>query len=91
MTWTCRDCHATIRGLKPEHCAECHETFTGTRSGDMHRTGRHGVTGGPDRRRCLTTAKMAAKGMTRNRNGYWTTGNEFRNAAESFRGENSSA
>lgn len=48
MTWTCRTCHATIRGRKSEHCACCHETFTGTRPGDMHRVGKHGVTYGPE-------------------------------------------
>lgn len=71
MTWTCRTCHATIRGRKSEHCACCHETFTGTRPG------KHGVTDGPARRRCLTPAEMLNKGMTRDARGYWTTGERW--------------
>ena len=87
MTWTCRTCNAILNGLKAEHCAACHETFTGTRPGDMHRVGRHGVTEGPDRRRCLTPDEMRAKGMTQDKRGYWTTGDTFGDAAESFRRE----
>lgn len=77
MTWTCRTCHATITGRRLEHCARCHETFTGTQPGDMHRVGRHGVTDGPDRRRCLAPDEMLNKGMTRNHLGYWTTGKRW--------------
>ena len=77
MAWTCRTCYATIRGLKPEHCAYCHETFTGTTAGDMHRVGKHGVTAGPDRRRCLTLEEMLGKGMTTDARGYWTTGKRW--------------
>lgn len=84
MNWTCRDCEKIIIGHKPEHCPVCHETFTGTKPGDMHRVGRHGVASGPDRRRCLTPAELESKGMTTNRNGYWTTGNKFVDARESF-------
>lgn len=43
MNWVCRDCKKTIVGYKPEHCPGCHETFGGTRAGDLHRAGRHGV------------------------------------------------
>ncbi|AKO60228.2 hypothetical protein MRAK_42 [Propionibacterium phage MrAK] len=43
----------------------------------MHRTGDHGVKEGPDRRRCLTVDEMEAKGMTRNRHGYWTQGKDI--------------
>lgn len=74
MTWTCHHCHATLSGTKTQHCTVCHETFTGTTAGDMHRTGRYGTTTGPDRRRCLTIEEMLAKDMERNRKGYWTTG-----------------
>ncbi len=38
MQWTCHKCDSTIIGYRPEHCTVCHETFTSTRSGDMHRT-----------------------------------------------------
>nr|DAR86465.1 MAG TPA: alpha-aminoadipate carrier protein [Caudoviricetes sp.] len=74
MTWACRTCKKNITLSNYEHCPECHETFGGTRAGDMHRTGRHGVTEGPDRRRCLTPAEMKAKGMTQARAGVWGTG-----------------
>ncbi|QPB11840.1 hypothetical protein [Cutibacterium phage PAVL34] len=43
----------------------------------MHRTGDHGVKEGPSRRRCLTVDEMEAKGMKRNRLGYWTTGRDL--------------
>lgn len=74
MGWTCRICGDRITGRKLEHCPVCHKTFTGTTAGDMHRVGRHGVTDGPGRRRCLTPAEMLGKGMTRNSKGRWTTG-----------------
>lgn len=84
MTWTRRTCGKTITNRKAEHCPECHETFTRTKAGDKPRTGRHGVAEGPDRRRCMTTAELSAKGMTQNSKGYWTTGETFENASESF-------
>lgn len=74
MQWTCHKCDSTIIGYRPEHCTVCHETFNGTHVGDMHRVGDHGVKTGPNRRRCLTVDEMEAKGMKRNRLGYWTTG-----------------
>ena len=82
MTWTCRDCKKNITRSNYEHCPECHETFGGTTAGDMHRTGRHRVTEGPDRRRCLTPAEMSARGMPQ-REGVWGTG---RSTPESWRG-----
>ena len=82
MTWTCRDCKKNITRSNYEHCPERHETFGGTTAGDMHRTGRHGVTEGPDRRRCLTPAEMSARGMPQ-REGVWGTG---RSTPESLRG-----
>jgi gp42 len=74
MGWICRICGDRIVGLKLEHCPLCHETFTCTAAGDMHRVGRHGVTAGPSRRRCLTPEEMLDKGMTRNTRGRWATG-----------------
>lgn len=59
--------------MRIEHCAGCHETFTGTSAGDKHRVGDHSVSFGPDRRRCLTVAEMLAKGMARNKRGHWMT------------------
>lgn len=73
MGWICRICGDRIVGMKLEHCPVCHETFTCTAAGDMHRVGRHGVTAGPDRRRCLTPEEMLDKGMTRNTHGRWAT------------------
>lgn len=54
---TC-DCGAAWSGTKIEHCTVCHKSFSSTAPGDMHRTGEHGVTEGPNRRRCRTTEEM---------------------------------
>lgn len=66
-------CDAPPPKGKQEHCPVrgCHQTFTGATAGDMHRTGKHHVSLGPDRRRCLTEAEMLAKGMARNGRGIW--------------------
>lgn len=71
---TCNKCAANWTGLRIEHCPSCHQTFTGSTAGDMHRTGDHAVFEGPDRRRCLTAHEMHEKGMARNERGIWTTG-----------------
>lgn len=65
---TCPRCPATWTGYRAQHCPECHETFTGTASGDMHRVGPY------ERRRCLGAEDMREKGMTQNSKGQWTTG-----------------
>jgi hypothetical protein len=54
-------CDAKWTGTVLEHCVGCHLTFGGTRAGDAHRVGRHGVTTGKYRRRCLTMDQMRAK------------------------------
>lgn len=77
MGWICRSCGDRIVGAKLEHCSCCHETFTCTTAGDMHRVGRHGVTDGSDRRRCLSSEEMLGKGMTRNSHGRWTAGGRW--------------
>lgn len=64
----CPDCPATWMGRKLEHCASCHETFTSTVAGDRHRVGLHGVSEGPERRRC---ADPAERGLVRNARGHW--------------------
>lgn len=69
----CR-CGATWTGLRIEHCTECHETFTGTSSGDKHRVGDHAIFTGPTRRRCLSADEMRDKGMAQNKRGQWTNG-----------------
>jgi hypothetical protein len=73
----CKRCDTTWTGLRIEHCPACHQTFTGSTSGDMHRTGDHGVFEGPERRRCLTPDEMREKGMAQNARGHWTTGRAF--------------
>lgn len=75
---TCHKCDATWTGLRIEHCPSCHATFTGSTSGDMHRTGDHAINEGPDRRRCLTADEMTEKGMTQNGRGQWTSGKSDR-------------
>ena len=79
MNWTCRDCGATIGGYRAEHCAVCHETFTGTAAGDMHRIG--GTAKHPEPRRCLTEAEMLDRGMARNKRGAWKSTDEPYNPA----------
>lgn len=81
--WTCRHCHKPIHGQRSEHCPVCHETFTGTTAGDMHRRGDHGITTGPNRRRCLTTDEMLDRGMTQDSHGRWTTGRAYTGPSES--------
>lgn len=73
MTTTCF-CGAAWSGYRIEHCTECHETFTGTTSGDKHRTGDHAIMWGPERRRCLTPDEMRKRGMEQNARGQWTNG-----------------
>lgn len=68
---SCRDCGTTWTGHKPEHCTQCHRTFTGTSAGDKHRTGDHQVKTGPVRRRCLTDDEMAGSGLALNAKGLW--------------------
>jgi hypothetical protein len=73
-------CGARWGGQRTEHCCTpgCHQTFSSTSAGDMHRTGDHAVTSGPTRRRCLTVGEMLEKGMncTHNPHGVliWTRG-----------------
>jgi len=73
----CR-CGASWTGMRLEHCTVCHQTFTGTEAGDMHRTGDHALDAGPARRRCLTIAEMLDRGMVLNGAGYWMRGRPAR-------------
>lgn len=70
-THTCSGCKKSWTGLSPQHCSGCHETFSGTGTGDAHRVGRHGVKTGSDRRRCLSIEEMEAKGLVLNERGIW--------------------
>lgn len=89
MTWTCRDCGEIIGGYRTEHCAVCHETFTGTAAGDMHRIG--GTAKHPEPRRCLTEAEMLDRGMARNKRGVWKSTDEPYNPAGHSDAEDSAA
>ncbi len=54
-------CGKRWKTLRAEHCTVCHETFSGSKTGDAHRVGEHGVTEGPNRRRCLAPAEVKIK------------------------------
>lgn len=60
-----------IRGTKGGHCKTCHQSFGGDQAFDRHRTGKHGVSTGPDRRRCRTISEMLELGMVLNKWGAW--------------------
>jgi hypothetical protein len=63
---SCAGCTTKWKGLKLEHCPLCHETFTTTRNGDLHRVGPWSA------RRCLTEAELIATGkVAKNSRGYW--------------------
>lgn len=70
MRANCRVCGKMYKG-RAEHCTVCHETFTGSVSGDKHSVGKHGVREGPDRRRCRTVEEMQEAGMVQNKYGWW--------------------
>lgn len=38
MAAACGTCKARWTGTRVEHCASCHQSFTGTRAGDKHTT-----------------------------------------------------
>jgi hypothetical protein len=65
---SCGRCGKTWQGFRLEHCTVCHETFTGTGSGDRHRIGPYWPAG---LRRCRTPQEMQAAGMAQNYLGYW--------------------
>lgn len=54
-------------------CLGCKEEFNSLAAFDMHRVGKHHLTDGPDRRRCLTADEMTAKGMVKNNRKLWVT------------------
>ena len=69
--YSCPICHRSWTTLKMEHCRVCHETFSGTGAGDRHRTGKHEVFEGPERRRCRSAEEMVEVGLAQKRNGVW--------------------
>lgn len=56
-----KKCDKRWKTHRAEHCPACHETFSGTKTGDAHRVGEHGVTEGPERRRCLAPSEVLIK------------------------------
>jgi hypothetical protein len=54
-------CEKRWKTHRAEHCPACHETFSGTKTGDAHRVGEHGVTEGPGRRQCLPPSEVWIK------------------------------
>ncbi len=66
MSATCTTCEKSWTGTQPEHCTACHETFGGTRAGDLHRVGSYSDPGDP--RRCLDPAEA---GMRLDARGIW--------------------
>lgn len=80
MAFRCK-CGAWWTGLKVEHCTVCHQSFTGTNSGDKHRVavnfkldenGRKVRLS--DRNRCLSEDEMREAGMSKNHFGLWSLG-----------------
>ncbi|WP_425503467.1 hypothetical protein [Jiangella mangrovi] len=79
-------CGCSWSGLRAEHCPACCQTFSGTSAGDAHRRGEHGVTEGPDRRRCLSPGEVRVNGYPlREVGGVWRIDRPYdgpRDAAE---------
>ena len=59
-----------LRGDRNQ-CCGCGEYFNSTAAFDKHRTGDFSSVTNP--RRCLSQPEMYAKGMARNRDGFWVT------------------
>jgi len=57
-SWTDSRCGKQVPWGRAEHCTVCHESFSGSVTGDAHRVGSYE----PDERRCLTRTEMLAKG-----------------------------
>jgi hypothetical protein len=62
-------CGAQWSGLRIEHCASCHQTFSGTSTGDAHRVGPHEPS---ELRRCLSPDELRALGLWATTNPYGT-------------------
>ena len=66
LAWSCRECGKRVGG-NAQHCACCHETFSGTTAGDRHRVGPWSD------RRCLNPEEMQEAGLRQNARGVWAT------------------
>jgi len=64
LAWVCRECGKRVSG-NAQHCACCHETFSGTTAGDKHRAGPWSS------RRCLNSGEMQEAGLRQNARGVW--------------------
>lgn len=64
-----KTCGATWFGLRIEHCQMCHQTFSGSTTGDAHRVGPHDL---PGQRRCLTAPELEGLGLWLETNAYGT-------------------
>jgi hypothetical protein len=54
-------------------CRACDTKFRSEAAFNMHRTGKHGIPDGPERRRCMDEWEMLDKGMGQNGAGLWVT------------------
>jgi hypothetical protein len=54
-------------------CRACDLKFRSEGAFNMHRTGKHGLNNGPERRRCMDEIEMLDKGMEKNAKGVWVT------------------
>lgn len=79
MKWCCDKCGKTIGG-SAQHCAVCHETFAGTRAGDMHQATIRDENRKFVRLQCLTPDEMREKGLRINHWGYWGLGKRWNGA-----------
>jgi hypothetical protein len=59
-------CGATWTGLRTEHCTRCHQTFSGSTTGDAHRIGAEHP------QRCLTADELTGLGLWVETNRYGT-------------------
>jgi hypothetical protein len=58
-------CGANWLGFRIEHCTLCHQTFSGSSTGDAHRVG-------PHPQRCLTAEELLGLGLWIETNKYGT-------------------
>lgn len=61
-------CGAVWYGFRIEHCQMCHQTFSGSTTGDAHRVGPYEV----GQRRCLTPDELEGLGLWIEVNAYGT-------------------
>ena len=54
-------------------CRSCDLKFRSEGAFNMHRTGKHWLNDGPERRRCMDEIEMLDKGMAKNAGGVWVT------------------